>query len=257
MLVGSGSADNDGIGIIYEDDDLIVVRKPAGIAVQSGRPGEKDIVSELRKYLVSPYLGVTHRLDRQVEGLLVFGKNKKASGELSRQVREHIFNKRYEALCFVTEEELPREATLVDHIATDKAKNMSYISDSKDDGAKRAELDYEICEYIDATKESVQRIAYVKIDLHTGKHHQIRLQLSHAGLPIIGDRKYGIKDDGLTLNTTRPDGNMPALSAGNGKLPLCLAATELGFINPGTKERMSFTITPQIIEQKEKIIADL
>ena len=236
----TGNADKD-LPILHEDDSILVVVKPAGIAVQSGRAGEKDLVSVIRNYLHDPYIGIIHRLDRQVEGILVFGKTKQASAALSRQVRERIFNKTYDALCRVASAGIPDAGRLTDHIAVDRKNNISRISDpgrlSENNDAKEAVLDYRIVERFEQ-ENAVQ----IKIDLHTGRHHQIRLQLSHARLPIIGDRKYGDAEAGKGVSVAAP---------------LCLAASGLDFIHPVSNECMSFTITPHIIKEKEKIIADL
>jgi 23S rRNA pseudouridine1911/1915/1917 synthase len=214
------------LDILYEDKDLIVVHKPSGVAVQSGRISEPDMASMLCTYLKTDHIGIIHRLDQPVEGILVFGKNKAAATSLSAQIRERIFNKTYDVISVLQSADLPEKGRLTDSIETDRKRNLSFITDVAGAG-KEAILDYRICK--DWTVEDGTRLIHIKVDLVTGRRHQIRLQLSHAGMPILGDRKYGKMTDGYSGN-------------------ICLAATGLSFRHPTSNELLEYKITPEFIK---------
>ncbi len=169
--------------ILYEDQHIIVCRKEAGIAVQSAKMSQMDMESALKNYLAvkdsgkPPYLAVIHRLDQPVRGVLVFAKTPFAAKELSRQVTDHTIGKYYLA---EVEGTIPVEAgTLEDYLLKDGRTNTSKVVDSKTSGAKKATLHYK--------KRDEQTI---EIELVTGRHHQIRVQCAHAGMPLKGDGKY-------------------------------------------------------------------
>lgn len=212
--------------ILYEDKDLYVLYKPAGLAVQSARASVPDLMSMLanacrEKGESNPYLGLVNRLDQPVEGILLIGKNQKAAAELSRQVQDHVhMEKWYQALVEGCPSE--NEDTLVDYLLKDARTNSSRVVSKETSGAKRSELRYRILQKLNGQ-------TLLEIRLLTGRHHQIRVQLSHAGMPIVGDTKYGRKE------TT------PAKAA----QPLCLCACRTTFVHPRTKERMTFEVTPQ------------
>lgn len=203
--------------IIFEDKDIIVCHKPAGMATQTKRLGQQDMESFLKNYRASkkeqPYIGVVHRLDQPVEGVMVFAKNPKAAAALSKQVQQRIIGKHYYAVCTKTvhaqlqpqeqteELLLGNTGTLTDYILTDKKNNISKVVSPEDANknpqAKRAVLDYEVI------KQEQDKTVF-DITLHTGRQHQIRLQLSNMGYPIIGDKKYGgIANDKLMLCSYR------------------------------------------------------
>lgn len=203
--------------IIFEDKDIIVCHKPAGMATQTKRLGQQDMESFLKNYRASkkeqPYIGVVHRLDQPVEGVMVFAKNPKAAAALSKQVQQRIIGKHYYAVCTKTvhaqlqpqeqteELSLGNTGTLTDYILTDKKNNISKVVSpedvNKNPQAKRAVLDYEVI------KQEQDKTVF-DITLHTGRQHQIRLQLSNMGYPIIGDKKYGgIANDKLMLCSYR------------------------------------------------------
>lgn len=169
--------------ILYEDQHIIVCRKEAGIAVQTAKMSQMDMESALKNYLAvkdsgkMPYLAVIHRLDQPVRGVLVFAKTPFAAKELSRQVTDHTIGKYYLA---EVEGTIPAEAgTLEDYLLKDGRTNTSKIVDSKISGAKKATLHYK--------KRDEHTI---EIELVTGRHHQIRVQCAHAGMPLKGDGKY-------------------------------------------------------------------
>lgn len=203
--------------IFYEDEDILVVRKPAGIAVQTGHIGQQDVESELKNHLAkasgstggSPYLGVIHRLDQPVEGLLVFAKNKKAAAALSAQLTEGDFCKEYTAAVWGGPDRKQEEGTLINFLT--KTGNRALITETAEStDAKRAVLRY--TKLADAVVEG-EKISLLRIRLETGRFHQIRAQLSHAGMPILGDRAYGSSE---SLAFSENQGiTRPALCAGH------------------------------------------
>ncbi len=228
--------------IIYEDDDLIVCHKPAGIATQSSRAHEADVVSECKNHIASekstkaPYLGVVHRLDQPVEGLLVFAKTKDAAAGLTAQLTEGSLNKKYR----VVVRGIPEgpEKTLVCYMRKDATSSKAVVADDKVPGQtgrggaknvaggwKYAELTYRIMETFkdyELGGRSYGPAALMDVEIRTGRFHQIRAQLSHIGHPIVGDTKYG-----------NVDNRAP-------KLMLC--AYSLTFVHPRTKEPKTFII---------------
>lgn len=183
------------VEIVYEDRDILICHKPAGLATQSARVGQPDVVSELRNHLAGAYLGIVHRLDQPVEGLLAFAKNKKAAAALTRQLEEGTLNKQYCALVYGRPP--GSSGALTDYLYKDG--NVARVVPEGTPGAKKAVLQYELRAVPegtgDGTLAGVSRIAggfaclYIHID--TGRFHQIRCQLAHAGMPILGDQKYG------------------------------------------------------------------
>lgn len=209
--------------IIYEDPHLLVCHKPAGLATQTARLGEKDAVSELKNYLNGSYLGLVHRLDQPVEGLLVFARTPEASRELSRQTASGEMQKCYLALVYGGPGQ--EEDTLTDYLVKDGRNNTSRVTGKDTKDAKRARLHYRVL-------ARGEKCSLLRVELETGRHHQIRLQLSHAGYPLIGDRKYGNgESDGL------------GMEMGISQPALC--AYELAFRHPDTKEEMCFQTEPE------------
>lgn len=223
--------------ILFEDKDLIVVKKEAGIATQTAKLGEKDLVSEIKNHIHDenpwqrePYLGVIHRLDQPVEGILVFAKTPEAAKNLGLQLQEGAMTKEYMAVvCGKVE---PGIHTLVDYLKKDARTNTSSVAQPNAKGAKRAELTYQEYEnrnpsldYIRNRSEIKSELHLVKIHLYTGRHHQIRVQMANAGMPLLGDRKYGKSVEGYT-----------------GSINLC--AYHLIFRHPRTKKEMEFRVIP-------------
>jgi len=212
--------------ILYEDDEIIVVNKEAGLAVQARSAGQKDLESMLLTYLASgghvPELHVVHRIDQPVEGLVLFAKTKEAAADLTRQLTDGRMKKIYRAQ---VAGRIPKEEdTLEDYLVRD-AGNVTRVvpPPSKKirgkNAPKKAVLHYRKL----SDKELI-------IELFSGRHHQIRVQLAHAGMPIIGDRKYG-----------KPDPDY------RGRL--MLTAWQLVLFHPLTKEKMVFTTNDK---EKEK-----
>lgn len=177
--------------IIYEDKDILVVQKPAGLATQTAKIGQADVVSELKNYLAAQsrngiYLGVVHRLDQPVEGLLVFAKNKVAAGALTKQLAAGTLNKQYYAV--ICGKPSAKEGELVDYLL--KTDNMAKVvtgQQAQSAEAKKAVLQYRIMQEI----STPEQLALADIHIDTGRFHQIRVQMSHAGMPLLGDAKYG------------------------------------------------------------------
>lgn len=207
------------IRIIYEDNDHIVIYKPAGLSVQTARASEEDVCSKLRNHLKGGYLGVIHRLDQPVEGLLVFAKNKKAAAALSDQLQKGKLKKTYKAVVY-------GEATKGGRDVCYMRKNSSSeceIGEGED--FKRAELTYEPLAYADGT-------TLLNVEIGTGRFHQIRAQLSHLGYPILGDLKYGSED------SKRKSAEMNIKT-----VALCADRLEFTDVNSGTVR--TFDIIPQ------------
>lgn len=215
------------IKILYEDDDIIVVYKPAKIATQTNKIGEKDVESFLKHYLYkqrktkqAPYLGVIHRLDQPVEGLLVFAKEKTAAKELNRQLQTKGFGKEYKA---VVCGELPKKnGRLHDYVIKDTQANRAFICEKNREKAKEAILEYRLLEKREDGTNLVQ------IHLETGRFHQIRVQMANIGCPLLGDAKY----NPMTENTGRWE-------------QIALCAYRLTFQHPRTGKMMEFKIEPK------------
>ncbi len=208
------------IQILYEDEAILVCRKPAGVAVQTRRLGEPDMESLLKNYRASrgeiPFIGVVHRLDQPVEGVMLYAKTKQAASALGRQIASAQADKCYYAMT----DGVPGRSrdTLEDYLLRDGKANVSSVVTKSTPGAKRAELSYEVL-------EQDGKRAVLKIRLKTGRHHQIRVQLAHAGFPIVGDRKYNFKEN--------------IAPSGRG-LELC--SYRIAFRHPVTRKKMEFEI---------------
>ena len=210
--------------ILYEDTEILVCKKPAGLAVQSAKMGQQDMVSLLKNYRAmkkeEPYIGLVHRLDQPGAGVMVLAKSKQAAANLSKQISEKQTDKYYYAVVCGKPKE--KQANLVDYLCKDGKKNTSGVVTKETVGAKRAELFYEVVE----EKEDK---ALLRIELKTGRHHQIRVQLSHMGCPIYGDSKY----------------NKFYEEEKRGYMPLALCAYKIAFFHPKNRKKMEFQIQPE------------
>ena len=202
------------INIIYEDNHLLVVEKPINIPVQEDITKDKDLLTILKQYLKEKYdkkgnvyLGLVHRLDRPVGGIMVFAKTSKAASRLSQQIKNNIFKKTYLA---VVQGKTNDEDTLIDKLLKDHKNNIVKVSEK----GKLAELSYKLLDYKDG-------LSLVKINLKTGRSHQIRVQFSYHGFPLYGDQKYN--------KNTKKD-------------QIALFAQKLEFVHPTTKKEMSFEL---------------
>lgn len=237
--------------IVYEDEAVLVIRKPAGLATESAGIGQKDVVSELKNYVAKknpgkmPYLGVVHRLDQPVEGLLVFAKTKKAAENLTAQLGKGTLKKEYLAVvCGKVPENTGR---LVDYLA--KEKGMAVVKDAADaQSEKDADAQAEKATDVQAEKAAdaqakkavltymkkaeTEKFTLLAVQIETGRFHQIRAQLSHAGFPILGDEKYGSEES-------------KELSREKKIRFTALCAASLSFRHPVTGKVMAFTQAPQ------------
>ncbi len=172
------------IKILYEDKDVTVAVKPKGILSEDGTNGEKGVIGILSERAGKP-LFLLHRLDRNVGGVMVFANNKKSAGKMSADIQNHILKKEYLAVT----DGIPAEKSgvLQDLLFKDSRKNRSYVVDRMRKGVKDASLEYEVLKEADGK-------ALIRVLLHTGRTHQIRVQFSSRKLSLTGDVKYGSKD---------------------------------------------------------------
>jgi 23S rRNA pseudouridine1911/1915/1917 synthase len=177
------------IKILYEDNHLLVVVKPPNILSQGDSTGDEDMLTILKNDLKARYdkpgnvyLGLVHRLDRPVGGVMVFAKTSKSASRLSESIRNENFGKTYLAVVHGIPEK--REGTLVHHLFKDEASNTVSVVPEASGKGKRAVLDYK-------TKTSSEKLSLVEIDLRTGRSHQIRVQFATIGCTLYGDQKYG------------------------------------------------------------------
>lgn len=207
--------------ILYEDRHILCVHKAAGMAVQNASTGQMDLECMLKNYLARKAAGavselyVVHRLDQPVEGILVFAKTKKAAAGLQKQITEQKMQKQY--LAVVEQKVTTKEETLLEDYLK-KDRQMAVVVDKSAPQARQAVLLYTSLD----TKEGK---SLLKVQLKTGRFHQIRCQLSHAGMPIAGDTKYG--------GHKQP-----------GERGIALCAYSLSFAHPVTGERMHFVHEP-------------
>lgn len=214
------------LNVIYEDNHIIVVEKSVNIPSQGDKTGDADMLTLVKQYIKEKYnkpgevyLGLVHRLDRPVGGVMVFARTSKAAARLSEQVRNKQFKKKYLVIADGRFEK--QKGTLQNYLLKNERLNTSKVVEEGTKNSKLAILDYEVLAY----NEEID-LSLIKINLHTGRHHQIRVQLSNAGHSICGDQKYGTR--------------------GRGK-QICLWAYELTILHPITKEEMIFKVLPQKI----------
>ncbi len=223
--------------IIFEDKELVVCHKMPGIPVQTAKAGQKDMVSMLRNYFAEKNeeadAFVIRRLDQPVEGIMVFAKNQQAAAALSRQVQEKTVEKEYLALAEGRFSEY--SGVLEDYLLRDGRSNTSQVVPKGTKGAKSAKLCYKVKKEISESEASGtilgtacpdKIVSLVSIRLDTGRHHQIRVQMAHAGHPLIGDKKYN-------------------KNCSPGYLPIGLCSVRTSFTHPATGERMEFSVQPK------------
>lgn len=200
------------LDVLYEDNHLLVVNKPAMLATMGVAEGEPSLLEVAKEYVRRKYnkpgnvfLGIVSRLDAPVTGVVLLTRTSKAAGRLSEQFRERVVEKVYWA---VVEGHLePRVGQLIDHLRKDERHRRMHICTRNTPGALLAELGYQVLEKIRSHRDAGQAtFAHLEVKPHTGRKHQIRVQLSHAGYPIVGDRKYGSRrpfPTGIALHSRR------------------------------------------------------
>ncbi len=251
-----------GVRIIYEDNHLLVAVKPHGILSQGDETGDPDMLGILKEYIRiscgkpgNVFLGLVHRLDRPAGGLMVFARTSKAASRISGQIREGSFGKEYLAVVqgrpdaagiekgsktaettgmsiapYETEasETIKIKTKLTDYLVKDAKTRTVHIGDSEQDGAKEAVLEYEVLESVikgACDTGSGEVLSLLKITLRTGRAHQIRAQLSNAGFPLFGDRKYSTGEYKNSMD-------------------MALWSCELKFVHPTTKQTLHFYCDP-------------
>jgi 23S rRNA pseudouridine1911/1915/1917 synthase len=187
--------------ILYEDNHLIAVFKRASDLSQGDKTGDEPIEADVKRYIATKYgkkgdvfLGIVHRLDRPVAGVMLFARTSKSLARLNEMFRENGVKKTYFAI--VKERPPDIEATITNFLKKNEKQNKAYVYDSEVKGSKKASLTYRI-------KARSDKFYLLEVDLHTGRHHQIRAQLAHIGCPVKGDLKYGYprsnEDGGISL----------------------------------------------------------
>lgn len=201
--------------VLYEDNHIIIVNKTASEIVQGDKTGDTPLSETVKQYLKEKYqkpgnvfIGVTHRLDRPVSGLVVFAKTSKALSRLNEMFKNGEVKKTYWAV--VKNQPREEEGELVNYLIRNEKQNKSYAYDTEKPGSKKAVLHYRLI-------GRSQNYHLLEIDLKTGRHHQIRCQLAKMGCPIKGDLKYGSP-------RSNPDGS------------ICLHARSVRFVHPVSKE---------------------
>ncbi|MCI8470214.1 MAG: RNA pseudouridine synthase [Clostridia bacterium] len=210
--------------VLFEDNHIIVVEKKPNIPSQSDKTEDMDMLTLVKQYIKEKYhkpgnvyLGLVHRLDRPVGGIMIFAKTSKAASRLSNQVRERVFKKKY--LAVIDGKIELKQGTLEDYLYKDERNNKSKVVSKEKKNAKLAKLDYKVLKY-----NEVKNLSLVEINLQTGRHHQIRVQLSHFGHSIFGDQKYGTRGQGKQI---------------------ALWAYQLTIQHPITKEEITFEDLPE------------
>ncbi len=236
------------IRVLYEDKNIIVAEKPAGLESQSARGFEPDMVSQIRTHIhklspkqstvstkqstaAPPYVGVIHRLDKPVRGVMVYAKNQKSAANLSAQIQAGKMRKIYAAV--VCGKPVDNQGAYVDYLLKNGQSNTSRIVDNSVEGAKKSELFYRVLDTRKGGKLTPENpdleLSLLDIELMTGRHHQIRVQMAGHGTPLFGDNRYG---------------NGGSSGGAGSRRPLALCAKQLTFAHPVTGEKMTFEIQP-------------
>ena len=206
--------------ILYEDNHILIINKNVGQLVQGDKTGDKSLLELLKSFIkerdLKPgnvFLGLVHRIDRPTSGLVIYAKTSKALSRLTQMVKNREIKKTYWAI--VPKEIIPQSQTLTHYLKKNEKNNKAIVYNGETNGAKKAILNYQIIKTLD-------NYMLLEIDLQTGRHHQIRAQLSKIGVPIKGDLKYGAP-------RSNPDGG------------ISLHAKSLEFIHPVSKEQIKIT----------------
>ena len=233
------------LNVIYEDKDILICFKPAGIATQTAKLSGQDMVSLIKNYLAkkegirNPYVGVIHRLDQPVSGLLVFAKNQKAAGVLSKQIQDGNANKDYIALCYGVLDE--KSGKLTHYIKKDSVTKLAKAVDEKTFLKMQTENKEECADYKKAiltydVEKKFEDSSIIKVRLQTGRFHQIRTQFSYIGHALLGDAKYGSQQS-------------RELSMKNRINKIALCANHLTLKHPATGKEMEFSLDQDYLPQ--------
>ena len=215
--------------VLYEDNQIIVIEKEPNIPSQADKTGDIDMLSMVKQYIKEKYnkpgeayIGLVHRLDRPVGGVMVFARTSKSASRLSEQVRNKTLKKTYIAV--VDGKLSENQGILENYLYKDERNNVSKVVDKDKKNAKLAKLEYEVLDY-----DEKRNLSTVKIKLYTGRHHQIRVQFANFGHSLYGDQKYGTRGKGKQIR---------------------LWAYELKFEHPVKKEMMTFKSIPPFVNLK-------
>ena len=208
------------IEIIYEDKEIVVCLKPAGVLSQESSNGEESMISLLKES--RDYIAPVHRLDRAVGGIMVYAKTPKAAASLGRQIQDGTMIKEYEAVIHGAPAE--EQGIMEDILFKDSAKNKSFVVRSMRKGAKKASLEYRV---LGKAMMGEETVSMVHVRLHTGRTHQIRVQFASRKMPLMGDGKYGGRDHAKNI---------------------ALCSTDLYFVHPTTGEKLHFSHKPPMEE---------
>lgn len=214
------------IDILYEDNHIIVVIKPSNLLTQGDSTGDDSLLDRVKEYIRveynkpgEAYVGMVQRLDRPVGGLIVFAKTSKAASRLTEALKKNEVERRYLA---VVHGQAKQSEQLIHWLVKDGKTNMVKAFEREADGSKKAILDYSLLEYKDG-------LSLIEVVLHTGRAHQIRVQLSTAGFPIYGDMRYGRQEKGR----------------------IALWCYKLGLMHPTKKEFMQWELMPDFFPFNE------
>ncbi len=210
----------ENLQVLFEDNHIIIVNKRAGDITQGDKTGDKPLSDVIKEYVKDKYnkpgnvfIGTVHRLDRPTSGIVIFARTSKALERLNKMLRDKTINKTYWAL--VKKQPNKTSDTLINFLKKDTKKNKSFVYKKEIEGSKNAILHYKVI-------KKLENYSLIEIDLETGRHHQIRTQLSHIGSPIKGDLKYGFP-------RSNKDGS------------ISLHARKINFIHPVSKEEIEVT----------------
>lgn len=206
--------------IVYEDNHLLAINKKVGQLVQADKTGDESLLELIKDFIKkrdnkpgNVFLGLVHRIDRPTSGLVIYAKTSKALSRLTQMVKNREIRKTYWAV--VAKEMIPQSQRLIHYLLKNEKTNKATVFPKPTNGAKESILNYQVIKQLD-------NFQLLEIDLETGRHHQIRAQLSKTGVPIKGDLKYGSP-------RSNPDGGIN------------LHARRLEFIHPVTKEKVEIT----------------
>lgn len=215
--------DRSHLNVLYEDNHLIAVMKPAGMLVHGDDTGDRTLADKVKAYIKKKYdkpgdvfLGVIHRLDRPVSGVVVFARTSKALTRMNKLIKDREVDKEY--LTLVSERPSPLQAEITHYIEKDKQKNFSHVYDRPKGNAKKATLAYNMI-------SEISGYVMLQIQLYTGRPHQIRVQMKRIGCHIIGDIKYGYELANIDQS-------------------ICLHCSRMSFVHPVKKEKINIKCKP-------------